>query len=75
MVTAIGDGAVVLTGIRATFPNAVATIDATMFDEFERSGAVELRLRVRLGIADAVGLVSIVKIVVVEAEPGDGVSA
>ena len=75
VVTATGGGAVVLTGIGTTFPNAVATIEATMFGELTGVGIVELRLRVRLGIADAVGLVSIVKIVEVEAEPGDGVSA
>ena len=69
------DVAVVLTGIRATFPNAVATIEATMFEAFGGVGTVELRLRVRLGIADAVGLVSMVKRVVLEAELGDGVSA
>ena len=75
VVATIGDVTVVLTGIRATFPNAVATIEATMFEESGGVGTVELRLRVRLGIADAVGLVSMVKMVVVEAELGDGVSA
>ena len=75
VVTATGDGAVVLTGIRATFPNAVATIDATMFEELGSAGTVALKLRVRLGVADVVGLVSIVRTVVVEAELGYGVSA
>ena len=76
VVTAVRDEAVVLIGIRATFPNAVATIDATMFDELASAGIVALKLRVRLGVVDAAGLVSIVNIVdEVEAEPGDGVSA
>ena len=75
VVASTGDGAVVLTGIGTKFPNAVAIIDATIFDELEGAGTVELRLRVRLGIADAVGLVSTVRIVEVEAELGDGVSA
>ena len=75
VVTGIEDGAVVLTGIRATFPNAVATIDATMFDELGSAGTVALKLRVRLGVVDVAGLVSIDNIVVDEAEPGDGILA
>ncbi len=57
------------------FLNAVATIEATMFEELGGVGVVALMLRVRLGITGTAGLVSIVNIVVVEAEPGDGVSA
>ena len=68
------DIAVVLTGIRATFPKAVATIEATMFEEFGGVGVVALTLRVRLGITGVAGLVSMVNIVV-EAELGDGISA
>ena len=75
VVTATGDGAVVLTGIGTKFPNAVAIIEATMFEELESVGAVALRLRVRLGTVDVAGLVSMVNIVVDEAEPGDGISA
>ena len=75
VVTAIGDEAVVLTGIRATFPNAVATIDATMFEELGSAGTVALKLRVRLGVANVAGLVSIDNIVVDEAELGDDISA
>ena len=50
-------------------------IDATMFDELEGAGTVALKLRVRLCMADIAGLVSIVKLVVDEAELGDGISA
>ena len=67
--------AVVLTGMGTIFLNAVATIEATMFEELGGVGVVALMLRVRLGITGTAGLVSIVNIVVVEAEPGDGVSA
>ena len=74
MVVIIGE-AIVLVGIRATFPTAVATIEATMFDELGGVGVVALTLRVRLGIVDIAGLVSIVKRVVLEAELGDGISA
>ena len=75
VVTGTGDGAVVLTGIGTKFPNAVAIIEATMFEELDSAGAVALKLRVRLCIADIAGLVSIVKLVVDEAELGDGISA
>ena len=73
--TATMGGAVVLTGIGAILANAVATIDATMFEELGGVGVVALTLRVRLGVTGVAGLVSIVNIVVDEAEPGDGISA
>ncbi len=46
-----------------------------MFDELESAGAVALKLRVRSGVADIAGLVSIVKLVFDEADLGDGISA